>query len=478
LNPTFSSTLSNWSDVKNVTWTDTIIGPRAQYTYTSGTYDGQITQVISCSASFDYSVFTRFNIFNSNVTYRLQVLNQSTGEFLLLRDFNGTGLREEGLTFNTGSATSIVVQIIFLTTNFATSGAWVNRLEIFKQNDEILITFPEAHPFLVGDEIKIDKDDKTINISYDGWAEVLGTSTFSVVVDRPVDEPSSFSQLGSIVGLRRLSGFSSNRIAYNGVRQYEELDYDFASKYVLSGYTQSEASFLTTYTGNKLIRKDEYETLSVIVSTQSLNSISIVLTVYDKDGLIIDTPSFLLEGSFNRWDFPVGYESVMVPLGLTAAVKWEVGCVFNANIFDNLKFTYILDESCLKYDPIRLCWLNKLGGIDYYTFTLKSKWRSNVTRKTIKRNLGLEYNVGDFNEDVIGQTIVENWSINSYWLTDDEGLWMRDLIESPKVWMIDGLNLIPIILTSDVYEFKSTLNDELVQYTIEFRKSNNIISNI
>jgi len=51
------------------------------------------------------------------------------------------------------------------------------------------------------------------------------------------------------------------------------------------------------------------------------------------------------------------------------------------------------------------------------------------------------------------------------------------LIESPEVYWIKNDKLYPIIITQDTYEFKSTLNDMLVQYTINFSMAFDRLSN-
>jgi len=142
------------------------------------------------------------------------------------------------------------------------------------------------------------------------------------------------------------------------------------------------------------------------------------------------------------------------------------------------KREFKIEKQCREYDLVRLAFLNKLGGIDYWTFNLVSKYRSEIKRDMIQRVLQYNYNIGDRGMEVVGQKISEEWEINTDYLSDDEALFIRELVESPEVYMIDGTDLLPVIITDNSWELKSTLNDQLVQYTLKYRKAFDIISNV
>jgi hypothetical protein len=115
--------------------------------------------------------------------------------------------------------------------------------------------------------------------------------------------------------------------------------------------------------------------------------------------------------------------------------------------------------------------LNKLGGYDYWSFNLVSRFTSQVKRTQIDRALRPQYSIGDRGRDVIYSEAVENWTINSDFLTDDQALFVRELVESSSVFYIDGINQLPVVITSDSWEYKSGLLDGYVQYTLTFQKA-------
>ena len=138
---------------------------------------------------------------------------------------------------------------------------------------------------------------------------------------------------------------------------------------------------------------------------------------------------------------------------------------------------YDIKCQCREYDLVQLAFVNKLGGVDYWTFNLVSKFTSNIMRDRIKKTLPYNYNQGNRQHKIINQKIEEQWQVNTDYLTDEQGLFIRELIESPEVYWIKNDKLYPIIITQDTYEFKSTLNDMLVQYTINFSMAFDRLSN-
>jgi len=107
-------------------------------------------------------------------------------------------------------------------------------------------------------------------------------------------------------------------------------------------------------------------------------------------------------------------------------------------------------------------------GVDYWTFNLVSKFNSQILRERIKKPLAYNYNQGNRQHKVINQQITETWMVNTDWITDEQALFIRELIESPEVYWIKDDKLYPIDIIDDRYDFKSSLNDYQVQYTINF----------
>lgn len=144
-------------------------------------------------------------------------------------------------------------------------------------------------------------------------------------------------------------------------------------------------------------------------------------------------------------------------------------------------------EEC-KYEPVKVTFVNKFGALQDMHFFKKSVENMVVEKESYKS--GGYYNINshvnkDFN--VIGK---ESVSLSSGFLSEDYNEVFKQLLLSEQVW-ITKINtpkniqdtrseeqVLPInVKTSDI-TYKTSLNDKLVEYTIEFDKSYDTINTV
>ena len=144
------------------------------------------------------------------------------------------------------------------------------------------------------------------------------------------------------------------------------------------------------------------------------------------------------------------------------------------------------------YEPVRLCWLNQWGAWDYYTFTLKST-KTISTRGTTYNQLGGSWNSNVYRyqmhkggKKTFRVNAIEKLRINTDYITEEEAVWLEELINSPETYMLlrgygdDQTNSIfndyicPVRLLTKSYVKKTIANDKLIQYTFEIEKSKTI----
>jgi len=141
-------------------------------------------------------------------------------------------------------------------------------------------------------------------------------------------------------------------------------------------------------------------------------------------------------------------------------------------------------EEC-KYEPKKVTFVNKFGALQDMYFFKKAVERINVERESYKSNIlnsSMVYNSSnhvyrDFN--VMGR---ESVTLSSGFLSEEYNEVFKQMMLSEKVWVTniteDGEQVLPInVKTSDI-TYKTSLNDKLVEYTIEFDKSFDTINNI
>lgn len=363
------------------------------------------------------------------------------------------------------------------------------------------LTFSTTPNLAIGDIIKIDKDDKTINTSYDGTASITTITAGDIYVTDKAIGTTTIGERGVITDLSR--SFTNNYstqsgtykyTVYNGSRQYEEIGVNFRTKYELNAGTTTR-KFLSVFEGEKPIyyksgEYSTYETLSFILGTASSsnigNGLGIRIKTFGSTNSVIQSFDISMSSTLpTRCDAAAGTANLSAwspggnPLMNDNVDKYQI------TLYDTVTSatwsetrTYKIKRHCREYDLITLAFVNKLGGIDYWTFNLVSKYQSKIKRDIIEKVLRYNYSIGDRGRKVINQEIQEEWTINTDYLTDNEALFIKELVESHEVYFLDGTNMLPIVITTDTYDFKSSLNNILVQYTISFIKAYNTISNV
>lgn len=142
-----------------------------------------------------------------------------------------------------------------------------------------------------------------------------------------------------------------------------------------------------------------------------------------------------------------------------------------------------LDEC--KYEPKKVSFINRSGALQDLWFFKKSVESMNVEKESYKSNiLGYDgtYSTSnhvnrDFN--VIGK---ESVTLSSGFLDEEYNKVFKEMMLSEKVWITNvtesGEQVSPINVKTGEITYKTSLNDKLVQYTIEFDKSFDTINNI
>jgi len=142
-----------------------------------------------------------------------------------------------------------------------------------------------------------------------------------------------------------------------------------------------------------------------------------------------------------------------------------------------------LDEC--KYEPKKVSFINRWGALQDLWFFKKSVESMNVEKESYKSNiLGYDgtYSTSnhvnrDFN--VVGK---ESVTLSSGFLDEEYNKVFKEMMLSEKVWITNitesGEQVLPINVKTGEITYKTSLNDKLVQYTIQFDKSFDTVNNI
>ena len=144
------------------------------------------------------------------------------------------------------------------------------------------------------------------------------------------------------------------------------------------------------------------------------------------------------------------------------------GSYYTIQFYDSevatIPFTYVIGP-CQRFTAQPVHFINKYGGIDSYTFTLKNRKRANVQRDTYGYNTDV-YATLTYDKVWAG-SFDYVYALNSDWLTDAESAWLIEMVRSGQVWLeLDG-QLVEAIVNANTYQFTTRRNDRLTQLQVE-----------
>ena len=167
--------------------------------------------------------------------------------------------------------------------------------------------------------------------------------------------------------------------------------------------------------------------------------------------------------------------------------EFEIGEVDTVRVSDSNGTETIkvitLDEC--KYEPKKVTFINKFGVLQDMFFFKKSVERMTVKKDSYKANIRGQYDQYSISSHVNRDFNVsgkESITLSSGYLSEEYNEVFKQLMLSEKVWVTNvtdtEVQVLPInVKTSDI-TYKTSLNNKLVEYTIEFDNSFDTINNI
>ena len=222
--------------------------------------------------------------------------------------------------------------------------------------------------------------------------------------------------------------------------------------------------FLTNAPDDKLIKLTEEEQLSFLTTLTAMNY---NVSTYDiNGGLVLSTNKTIQDITNFR-----GVVPVIPPTPLNYSY-FEIKLIDGGAVIRSETRKFTIDTKC--YDKPRRFWfLNRLSGFDAFTFTgdISEQTRSRQTK--YERDLGFSFVVKDRGDTVLGVKASENFEAISDFLTKDEADWLVEMLTSPLLFIQEGSDFIPIIISSRRQVTFDT--DKLIQFKIKYTYANELI---
>jgi hypothetical protein len=349
----------------------------------------------------------------------------------------------------------------------------------------------------VGDRVVVDQAATPAHLGYNGeWLVTainnitIGPTTYKVIVTDCPFLGSSPVNGGMIYSISKYSfknlTTSTTEYAFDAGFQYKEwLSYN-PTNFVMK--TTKLGRFLTNSPKTVKIRRDELATLSFL-HTSIMTSDAKKLFVQAFDSNNSPTSSAYLTIGF----IPNTYARVDVSTGpyqlepvasftLVGASYYETYLVDISNNRVSEKIIYEIDDSCYRYTQKRLKWKNRLGGWDFFTFNLRSDKETSITRQnfgkfrnSLNSSNKYTYSLGNRGLTTFNVKAFDKETLRTNWLSDAEASWLEELFTSPEVYIMDGVNELPIVVADETFVLGEKENVGLISYTINIEYAFNKI---
>ena len=141
--------------------------------------------------------------------------------------------------------------------------------------------------------------------------------------------------------------------------------------------------------------------------------------------------------------------------------------------------TYEVVDEC-RYNPIQVIFKNKLGSYDCITLFKKSNESSSSKSDEFVNNYisGGSYNTTKHQYQKLNVTAKKTIKANSGYINQIENTLYEQLLYSDTVYFYENSLLVPVNVKTSSLEYKTRVNDKLVNYELDFEYAYNIIQNV
>lgn len=153
-------------------------------------------------------------------------------------------------------------------------------------------------------------------------------------------------------------------------------------------------------------------------------------------------------------------------------------------------YTWTIERICSpKYTPVKMRFINKNGVPQDQYFFLKSSKTISAKSESFKRNIfnysSSNYDAKDHQKQTFNKNGSYRYTLNTDYISEAYVAVMQDILLSEYVWIYTSGNTSltegdyrPVNVVSNSLIWKSSLNDKLIQYTLEVEDANDYINNI
>jgi hypothetical protein len=147
-----------------------------------------------------------------------------------------------------------------------------------------------------------------------------------------------------------------------------------------------------------------------------------------------------------------------------------------------IRFNVVCEQ---KYPNIQLMWKNRYGCFDYFNFDMVNRKSFEVNRSQYQPQIGTfnstQLDYGSYESSILNYLVdtKEAISVNTNWVSEDYNDIFKQLLVSDEIyWIYDpeiysyygsvGGGIKPITIKTNTIQFKTGVNDKVIQYQFDF----------
>ncbi len=145
--------------------------------------------------------------------------------------------------------------------------------------------------------------------------------------------------------------------------------------------------------------------------------------------------------------------------------------------------TFTIHTVCdSKFGSSKIHFVNRFGAVQEMYFFHKSTENITTTSESYKRNIfnyaTTNYSSTDHQMQKFNTNATKKITLNTPFVTEQFNEAIEELMLSEYVWLTQGSITHPVTPSTKSLRFKTSVNDKLVQYTIEFDHTSSVINNV
>jgi len=257
----------------------------------------------------------------------------------------------------------------------------------------------------------------------------------------------------------------------NGVQLSQTIDTDLA--FESYGYFEEGANYSFEYEGflmsnNEMIIKSGDE-IKIPIQTDR----SVTAKIFDSDNGLLDSETFTLS---DQSQDKIVYTTFDDNQAAKATIQYTGD---SGSETSTIKITQL--SEC-KFTPYKTTFINKFGVLQDLYFFKKSVEKMTTKRESYKANTltsSNTYNTYNHTKRDFNIVANESVSLSSGFVNESYNEVFKQMMLSERVWITNENNQVyPINIKTSNITYKTSVNDRLVEYTIEFDNSYNVLNNI